>query len=79
MLTSLEQVDIEKMAMYFASQSAPAREAPPFGDPQAGETASLNCRKCHGARGISLDPLVPNLAGQDAVLIALGAVLVEYG
>ena len=69
MLEGLESVDIEKMAMYFAAQSAPAREAPPFGDPVAGEEASANCRKCHGARGISNDPMVPNLAGQDPVYL----------
>jgi len=69
MLEGLESVDIEKMAMYFAAQSAPAREAPPFGDPVAGEEASANCRKCHGARGISNDPMVPNLAGQEPVYL----------
>lgn len=69
MLEGLETVDIEKMAMYFAAQSAPAREAPPFGDPVAGEDASANCKKCHGTRGISTDPMIPNLAGQDPVYL----------
>jgi cytochrome c553 len=69
MLEGLESVDIEKMAMYFAAQSAPAREAPPFGDPVAGEVASANCRKCHGARGISTDSMIPNLAGQEPVYL----------
>ncbi len=45
MLTELDQVDIEKMAMYFASQSAPMREAPPFGDPVAGEADSAILRQ----------------------------------
>ena len=65
MLEGLEDVDIEKMAMYFAAQSAPAREAPPFGDPLAGKTESATCGKCHGAAGISHEPLVPSLAGQE--------------
>ena len=65
MLAGMEQVDIEKMAMYFAAQNAPAREAPPFGDPQAGEAASAVCGKCHGANGISHEPLTPSLAGQE--------------
>ena len=65
MLAELEQVDVEKMAMYFASQSAPKREAPPFGDPVAGEADSASCGKCHGARGISHKPMVPSLAAQD--------------
>ena len=69
MLSGLEQVDIEKMAMYFAAQSAPAREAPPFGDPAIGKTESAGCGKCHGARGISHDPLTPSLAGQEPVYL----------
>ncbi len=69
MLSELEQVDIEKMAMYFAAQSAPAREAPPFGDPLAGKADSAPCGKCHGADGISHEPLVPSLAAQEPVYL----------
>jgi cytochrome c553 len=65
MLQGLEQVDIEKMAMYFASQLPPERQAPPFGDPARGEPLSAACGECHGARGVSGDPLVPSLAGQE--------------
>lgn len=65
MLSGLDQVDIEKMAMYFAAQVPPARPAPPFGDPAAGEPQTAECGRCHGARGISRDPLVPSLAGQE--------------
>ena len=69
MLMELGQVDIEKMAMYFAAQSSPVREAAPFGDPAAGKAASAGCGKCHGARGISHDPLTPSLAGQEPVYL----------
>lgn len=65
MLSGLDQVDIEKMAMYFAAQVPPARPAPPFGDPEAGEPLTGECGRCHGARGISHDPMVPSLAGQE--------------
>jgi len=65
MLEGLDQVDIEKMAMYFSAQAPQLREAPPFGDPQAGEALTAICGGCHGARGISHDPLIPNLAGQE--------------
>jgi cytochrome c553 len=69
MLSELEQVDIEKMAMYFAAQSAPARPPPPFGDPLVGKTDSAPCGKCHGANGISHKPLVPSLAAQEPVYL----------
>jgi len=65
MLKDLKQIDIEKMAMYFASQVPPAREAPPFGDPKAGEPLSASCGGCHGEYGISDDPLIPSLASQE--------------
>jgi len=65
MLQGLEQVDIEKMALYFASQVPERRDPPPFGDPQRGEPLSGTCGECHGDRGISHDPLVPSLAGQE--------------
>ena len=66
MLLGLGQIDIEKMAMYFASQSAAVRSAPPFGDVLAGKADSAGCGKCHGARGVSRKPMVPSLAGQEA-------------
>jgi cytochrome c553 len=65
MLRGLGEVDIEKMAMYFAAQAPEVRDPPAFGDPAVGEALTAVCGSCHGARGISLDPMVPNLAGQE--------------
>lgn len=65
MLRGMADVDIEKMAMYFASQTPEKRDPPPFGDPAAGEPLTAVCGSCHGDRGVSPDPMVPNLAGQD--------------
>ena len=65
MLQGLGEIDIEKMAMYFASQAPQKREPPSFGDPRAGEPLTAICGSCHGARGVSQDPMVPNLAGQE--------------
>lgn len=69
MLRGLQQVDVEKMAMYFASQVPQPRDPPGFGDPARGEPLSAVCGSCHGARGISRDPLIPNLAGQEPVYL----------
>ncbi len=65
MLKGLDQVDIEKMAMFFASQLPSLREPPTFGDPGTGEPLTAACGSCHGARGVSHDPMVPSLAGQE--------------
>lgn len=65
MLAGLDQVDIEKMALYFAAQAPSRRDPPPFGDPGLGEALTARCGECHGARGISHEPMVPSLAGQE--------------
>ena len=40
------------------------------GDPAAGEIASQLCQGCHGEVGLSVEDLIPNLAGQYADYIA---------
>ncbi len=45
-------------ALLFASSSAMA------GDAAAGKAKSTICAACHGANGISMNPMWPNLAGQ---------------
>lgn len=45
-------------ALLFASAPAMA------GDAAAGKAKSAICAACHGATGISISPLWPNLAGQ---------------
>ena len=37
-----------------------------LGNAQAGEVKSAVCAACHGEKGVSLNPLWPNLAGQHA-------------
>lgn len=66
MVSALNQVDIEAMALYFASQKQPIRKAPAIGNVAAGEPLSADCGACHGANGISSDNKIPTLAGQDA-------------
>jgi cytochrome c553 len=65
MLRSASKSDIEKLALYFASQTPAERPAPGFGNPAAGEPLSAVCGGCHGARGVSTDASTPSLAGQD--------------
>jgi cytochrome c553 len=58
-------LEVESMALYFASRSPAKRTAPPFGDPTAGEPRTAMCGGCHGLRGVSGDASTPTLAGQD--------------
>ena len=39
------------------------------GDAAAGKAKSVTCVACHGAEGISANPIYPNLAGQHAAYI----------
>src|SRR6266545_3111982 len=59
------RVDLEDIALYFASQTPAQRAAPPFGDPSAGEPLTAMCGGCHGARGVGDDAATATLASQD--------------
>ncbi len=65
MLSGSSRIELENLALYFASQTPVERKAPPFGDVAAGEPLSAVCGGCHGARGMSADAETPTLAGQD--------------
>lgn len=66
MLPGLSKLDMENLALYFASQAPAQRPAPSFGDPAAGEPLTAVCGGCHGSHGISTDTSTPSLAAQDA-------------
>ena len=40
------------------------------GDAAAGKSKAATCAGCHGAKGISMTPMYPNLAGQKGAYIA---------
>jgi cytochrome c553 len=66
LLRPLSKLDMESVALYFASQTPAQRVAPASGDPAAGEPLTAVCGGCHGSHGVSSDAATPNLAGQDA-------------
>lgn len=52
------------IALLFASSSVMAADA------AAGKAKSVICAACHGANGISMSPIWPNLAGQKEMYLA---------
>lgn len=64
-LRSASRLELESLALYFASQTPAVRAAPSFGNPAAGEPLSAMCGGCHGSHGVSTDAATPSLAGQD--------------
>ncbi len=65
MMRNATNLELENLALYFASQTPAQRAAPVRGDAAAGEPSSAMCGGCHGARGVSADAATPSLAGQD--------------
>lgn len=63
---STNQRDIHNLAAYYATRTP--KMAPPSrhhkADPAAGKAAATTCAGCHGYDGNSLNPYMPNLAGQ---------------
>jgi cytochrome c553 len=64
-LRNASKLEVESIALYFASQTPAQRPAPSFGDPVAGEPLTAMCGGCHGSHGVSSDASTPTLAGQD--------------
>lgn len=77
MLRSTDKIELESVALYYASQMPAQRPAPSIGDVAAGEAATLPCAGCHGLRGVSNDAATPTLAGQDPQYLTLA--LKAYG
>jgi cytochrome c553 len=64
-MRSSTKLELEQLALFFASQNPVSRGPARTGDPAKGEPLSAVCGGCHGARGASTDAATPSLAGQD--------------
>ncbi|HTQ82817.1 MAG TPA: c-type cytochrome [Pseudolabrys sp.] len=69
LIRGLDKVDVDSLALFFASQSPVARPPPPFGDAAAGGSKTFLCAGCHGLHGVSTDSATPSLASQDPVYL----------
>jgi cytochrome c553 len=69
LVRDMGKLDLESVALYFASQTPAQRPAAPIGDAKAGEARSALCGGCHGSHGVSTDSATPSLAGQDPVYL----------
>jgi cytochrome c553 len=64
-MRALTPLDMEAVALYFASQTPAQRTAPSDAEPAAGARLSAVCSGCHGPLGVAADSATPNLAAQD--------------
>ncbi len=65
LVRDMNRVDLEDVALYFASQTPAERAGAAVGDAAAGEPLTAVCGGCHGYRGVSDDAATPTLAAQD--------------
>ena len=61
---ALSDADIENLAAYFAGLSCGSAHTGEEPAATAGQAISSKCAMCHGAAGVSRQPLWPSLAGQ---------------
>lgn len=81
LVSGLSDVDIEKIAYFYATQEPERMEKPSVGgDIINGEKLASSCTMCHGDRGISGDPSnVPSLAGQDSFYLVSATLAYDNG
>ena len=70
MLGALADADLDNIALYYALQKPARAPTPASGDQAAGKAAAAACAGCHGDKGVSSNPTMPSLAGQDAQYLA---------
>ena len=71
MLAAVSEADMSNIALYYALQKPARAQTPAPGDPAAGKAAAAACAGCHGDKGVSANPSIPSLAGQDAQYLAI--------
>jgi len=86
-LSQIPQTDVQDIALYLQTATAPQNTPPTDAADDAATSVAdgakvyaSNCAGCHGQNGAGRPPLIPNLAGNDAVMASvptnvIGAVL----
>lgn len=70
MMVAVADADLDSIALYYALQKPARAPTPAAGDQAAGKAAAAACAGCHGDKGVSSNPTMPSLAGQDAQYLA---------
>ena len=63
MVQNLSDADMQNVAAYYAGLSCRSSGEQDKAEVAAGHAMANNCVMCHGAAGVSRQPLWPNLAG----------------
>jgi cytochrome c553 len=79
MVANVADAAINDIALYYALQKAAPAQSPAAGDRAAGQAAATPCAGCHGDTGVSGNPDIPSLAGQDATYLATAMLAYRQG
>ena len=71
LLANVTDAEMDNIALYYALQKPARAQTPATGNQAAGKAAAAACAGCHGDQGVSADPAIPSLAGQDAQYFAV--------
>ena len=64
--SGLSETDLNNIALFYALQKPGKAQTPAPGKAAAGKAAAAACSGCHGESGVSTNPAMPSIAGQDA-------------
>jgi cytochrome c553 len=66
MVASISDANMESIALFYGLQKPQRAETSAAGDKTAGAATAGACAGCHGSDGVSGNPAIPSIAGQDA-------------
>jgi cytochrome c553 len=79
MLASVTDAGMDNIALYYGVQKAARAQTPVAGDKAAAASLAAGCEGCHGPKGVSGNPLIPSLAGQDSAYLASAMQAYKHG
>ena len=79
MVASVTDAGMNNIALYYGVQKAARAQTPVAGDKAASASLAAGCEGCHGPKGVSGNPLVPSLAGQDSAYLASATLAYKRG
>ena len=79
MFAGITDAGMNNIALYYAVQKAARAQTPVVGDKAAAASLAAGCEGCHGPKGVSGNPLVPSLAGQDSAYLASATLAYKRG
>jgi cytochrome c553 len=79
MFSGITDAGMNNIALYYAVQKVARAQTPVVGDKAVAASLAAGCEGCHGPKGVSGNPLIPSLAGQDSAYLASATLAYKKG